>query len=331
MGFVDLRHPEWHAFIPEVLLMNVGLSTTLLTTLAGALLTITTFTFSTLMTVMNMYSNSYSPRMVSNFTEKKRINRVLGVFVGGFLYCVLTLFVIGGIYEKQRVVADGISLVYATFCMFHFILFVHEVIRMTSGSNVVQSVYQEALPVIDAQVAKRRRSLSLQTTECERSIKIYALSTGYLNSIDVARIVRHLQGQKGILQIERHLGDYIVKDFHLATLHLTKTGRCRKTNPRNFWTVLPIVLLHRKWHMNKSKKSFATMRLTSLTRRWMRFRMHTTAPTLKGRMLSLPLSRRMRSIARLWKRRHEEGFSLSLKKTRTEWNRCGSFCIWHRA
>ncbi|MEL3899760.1 DUF2254 family protein [Treponema phagedenis] len=234
VGTIDLKYPQVHNKIPEILLMNVGLSTTLLTTLAGAFLTITTFTFSTMMTVINMYSSSFTPSMLSNFTNKRIVAKVLGVFVGGFLYCLLGLFIIGGIYETRMVLAGGIATVYAIFCMLHFLLFVHEIFKMVRGSNIVQSVYEEALPVIRDQVEKRKNSAYFLQFEYSRSIKIYAIATGYLSIIDTKRILNILSRYDGALVVEQNLGDYVVKGFHIATLHLKQNWEIAPEDEKEF-------------------------------------------------------------------------------------------------
>ena len=54
-------------YIPKIFLTSVDLAKEILSTLTGSLLTITTFTFSTIMVVLTMYSSDFSPRVVNNF------------------------------------------------------------------------------------------------------------------------------------------------------------------------------------------------------------------------------------------------------------------------
>lgn len=70
--------------LPGFLLTGTALAQSILSTLAGAWLTVTTFTFSTTMVVLTTYSSSYSPRIVENFLQQKTTMRVLGTFIGGF-------------------------------------------------------------------------------------------------------------------------------------------------------------------------------------------------------------------------------------------------------
>lgn len=86
---VDIRYIPILDYVPNIFLTSVELAKLILSTLAGSLLTITTFTFSTIMVVLTMYSSNFSPRVVNNFLTEKITMKVLGIFVGGFFYCIL--------------------------------------------------------------------------------------------------------------------------------------------------------------------------------------------------------------------------------------------------
>ena len=53
--------------VPEFFLTSVDLSKNILGVIAGSLITMTTFTFSTTMVVLTTYSSQFSPRTVENF------------------------------------------------------------------------------------------------------------------------------------------------------------------------------------------------------------------------------------------------------------------------
>ncbi|MGI6257440.1 MAG: DUF2254 family protein [Anaerovoracaceae bacterium] len=79
-------------YLPEFLFTGTDLAETILSALAGAWLSVTTFTFSITMVVLTTYSSHYSPRIVENFLQKKTTMRVLGTFIGGFIYNISMLF-----------------------------------------------------------------------------------------------------------------------------------------------------------------------------------------------------------------------------------------------
>ena len=99
VSLIDLCIIPIQPYLPGVLLTKVGLAKSILTTMAGALLTITTFTFSTILSVMSAYASNFTPRAVENFVNMKITMKVLGVFVGGFFYCISMLLFMRDTFE----------------------------------------------------------------------------------------------------------------------------------------------------------------------------------------------------------------------------------------
>lgn len=63
VSLIDLRILPIKDFLPDIIKLRVDFSQGILTSLAAAFLTITTFTFSTILTVLNTYASSFTPRV----------------------------------------------------------------------------------------------------------------------------------------------------------------------------------------------------------------------------------------------------------------------------
>lgn len=220
VGMIDSNFLEVQEFLPRFLLLKVGLSRTLLTTLAGAFLTITTFTFSTILTVVNQYSSEHSPRVVENFVREKITMKVLGIFVGGFVYSICALLLMRDAYADRYVIAGGVAIVYSLVAIFYFVIFVQRVLSSLQGSNIVQDVYADALPVIKEEVKAREESIHFHEEKKEFRRMLYANETGYLSVIDFDRLSYMTKGLNGFLRIDVKLGEFIVSGFRLGELFL---------------------------------------------------------------------------------------------------------------
>ena len=60
----DHGYPELKARVPDQLLLSVDVSMDFLSNMSGVFLTISIFSFTTIVTVLNKYSSSVSPRML---------------------------------------------------------------------------------------------------------------------------------------------------------------------------------------------------------------------------------------------------------------------------
>lgn len=151
---IDLRVINIIDYLPNILLMQANSAKSILTTLARSLLTITTFTFSTILVVINMYASNFSQRVVENFINNKISMKVLGIFIGGFIYCVLSIVAIDFL-DREKVLAGIVGVLYSIFCIIYFIIFVQSVLKSYQGVNVISEIADEATEVIENEVKSR--------------------------------------------------------------------------------------------------------------------------------------------------------------------------------
>lgn len=206
--------------VPDFLLTNVSLAQSILGTLAGALLTITTFTFSTTMVVLTTYSSNYSPRVVENFLQDKTTMKVLGTFIGGFVYSIATLYFLGEIFTSDRVLSASVAIVYAIWCVIQFVVFIFSVANSVQAQNLISGLYDEARTIIDEFIDQNqsRRRDAYQTDHFSIQREIQAHESGYLVALDSHEIHEKLSGREYRLVIHPQIGDFVSKGDPLALL-----------------------------------------------------------------------------------------------------------------
>lgn len=222
VSLIDLRILPLQPYIPDIFLTKVDLAKSILTTMAGALLTITTFTFSTILTVMSSYASNFSPRTVENFVNMKITMKVLGIFVGGFFYCISTLLLMRDAFDEEQVFAGVVAIFYSIVCIIYFIIFVQKVIVKFQGVNLVSDICDEAAGVIEEEYLARRDSAEFAEKEDLIPTEVYSNANGYLSVIDYERILDLLEDYKGMFRITARLGDYITEGQSLGRLSLDR-------------------------------------------------------------------------------------------------------------
>lgn len=219
---IDSKFVSVLNFIPSIFLTSVELAKLILGTLAGALLTITTFTFSTIMVVLTMYSSNYSPRVVNNFLNDKISMKVLGIFVGGFLYCISTLFFMRNSISEYLVISATIGVIYSVFSIIYFIIFVYSVSSSIQASKLISRVYDESYTIIERALNYR------EDKECRdnydigiyrNSINLKSPGNGYLELVEFDEILMLLEEFECKLIIYTRIGEFVYKDENIATLY----------------------------------------------------------------------------------------------------------------
>lgn len=219
---IDTKSIAVLEYIPDLFLTSIDLAKLILSTLSGALLTITTFTFSTIMVVLTMYSSNFSPRVVNNFLTDKITMKVLGVFVGGFIYCILALFFMKNTYSSYLVISATIAVAYSIFCIIYFVIFVYNVSSSIQATKLIADIYEESRLIISRTLASRQAYKNLDEYDLDafkHKLDVLSNKSGYLELIDFEELMMLLSEIDSILIIKLNIGDFISKNQSIATLY----------------------------------------------------------------------------------------------------------------
>lgn len=217
---VDYGFPQVKDHLPQIFLLSKEVSTSFLSNLSGVFLTVTTFTFTTILTILNHYASSFTPRIVQDFIEKPNVLSLFGIFIGGFFYTVVALFFLSNLADKTMVVSGTIAVFYAIASMIAFILFVRRVFKDIKVDNVIDTIYNQALTLVNQEAESRKQSERYDQERFVDGLKIYGQETGYLYAIDTETLTSALDGIACELVITKKIGDYIPKGMYIATLNL---------------------------------------------------------------------------------------------------------------
>lgn len=215
----DYRYFYLKEYLPDILLLSPEVTSSFLSTLSGTFLTVTTFTFTTILTVLGKYSSSFTPRIVQDFIDKPNVLSLFGVFIGGFFYTVLSLFMVQNIESDIALISGTIAIFYAIAAMISFILFVRRVLSDIKVSSVIENIYNEAYSLIEEEAQQRKESERFSMDEYKEEIKIYANKTGFLYEIDSKGLIKKLDKGKCQLTVDKKINEYVTKGMYIAKLY----------------------------------------------------------------------------------------------------------------
>lgn len=207
-------------YIPAILLTKVGLATTILSALAGALLSMTVFTFSTIMTIVSFYSSNYTASTIDDFVKSDIVLKVLGIFIGGFFYAVTALLFMRETYEHDYVIAGSVGVVYALVCVGFFVRFVQQILYNVQSTNLIKDIYEQALSLIQEEVEARKQFARTVPADACEQVPLRAHATGYVSAIHYEELSKALAPFDGIVEIHTKVGDFTVENAAIATLYV---------------------------------------------------------------------------------------------------------------
>ncbi len=227
--FMDVRYPQLTAAMPKFMLLSIDVSKSFLATLSGVFLTVATFTFTTILTVLTTYNSSFTPRVVQKFINKPHVLSLIGIFIGGFFYTVLSLFILQDIQSGQRILAGSLGVGYAIASMVYFMLFVQQVIRDIKSANLIEDIFEEASALVEKEAEKRKNSQRLAKDKIGKTIPLYANQTGYFYEINTEHLLQLTKEIACEIVIHKKIGQYVSKGIYLADLNMIEKNISEKS------------------------------------------------------------------------------------------------------
>ncbi|KNZ40653.1 DUF2254 domain-containing protein [Acetobacterium bakii] len=216
---IDNRTLPIQNYLPTIFFTSVDLARTILGLLAGVLLTITTFTFSTILIVLTMYSAQFSPRVVNNFLTNKITMKVLGIYVGGFFYCIINLLFMRDANLDNLVICATVAVIYSILCIIYFIIFVYTVSSSIQANKLIERLYNESDQSIENTLSflkDKDRLDQFSSDQHDSETKITAKKNGYLNLTDSGSIWNLIKDLDCKVLIDASIGDYLSEKQRIA-------------------------------------------------------------------------------------------------------------------
>ncbi|MEW9052168.1 MAG: DUF2254 domain-containing protein [Neobacillus sp.] len=212
--------------LPNFFVTSVDLAQTILGVIAGSLLTMTTITFSTIMVVLTTYSSQFSPRTLRNFVTNKITMRVLGVFMGGFVYSIFSLLFMKSSIEHP-VISSGVGVVFALVCLAFFAYFIHHVATSIQVSNLIEQLTKDVLEIVRAKIdlVDQKKNVTIERghyqepTDREKKTEIHSNKYGYLQLLDYNELLRLTTEHDHTIIIKQKIGQFITQKVSIFTVY----------------------------------------------------------------------------------------------------------------
>lgn len=231
MVYIDHRYFDKHqTLFPDVFLVDVDLSKTILGIIAGALLTMTSITFSTIMVVLTTYSSQFSPRTLQNFIRDSKTMRVLGVFIGGFVYAIFALLFMQEKAEDNHVLTALIGVLIAFICVAFFVYFIHHIAASVQVNKLIEDLARDVLTTIKEQEEKIRKNRHLSLLKEKPTIPvnlsekkhIYSKDFGYLQLINEEELYKKACEFGYCIEVHKKMGEFVSENKLILTIFKNK-------------------------------------------------------------------------------------------------------------
>jgi uncharacterized membrane protein len=204
----------WSDFLDRLFPPEPAAAHVVLGTIAGSMITVVAVVYSILLVVLTFASTQFSPRVLIAFVEDRVSQTTLGLFVGTFTYCLLTLPAVRSQPEPfVPSVAVIVAIVLAIACLACLLYFIHHMALRIQASHVVDRIAGETERVLDELCPQ---PLDGPLTEevpdpSPRGVPVLATRSGYIRSVDESSLLATARAADVTLRVDRAVGQFVME------------------------------------------------------------------------------------------------------------------------
>ena len=203
----------------------------MMSTLSGALVTVTGVVFSMTMLTLAQTSSQFGSRLLRSILDHNVTQATLGAFLGTSAFCFIVLRNVREYSATENSapftphIATAAALVAGGSCLIVFIYFVHSVSSSIQAQSIVETVAHElddAInglfpdPVDAEQHDQTEKRIQLETNSS--SLKVGAQKSGYLQSVNEESLLALAQKENMTIQTHLYPGQFVFQEMPICSV-----------------------------------------------------------------------------------------------------------------
>lgn len=207
---------------------------TVLSVIAGSLITVAGLTFSITMVVLQLAASQFTPRILRTFFGDRLTQITIGTYVGIFIYSILVLRAVGSLDQHGFVprLSVTVAALFSIAAVLLLVAFLHHVSKMVQVSEVsaqiaraglgkIEQIYPRSLtdaPVPGSVAPEGKRDADAGTGPDKPPGFIFAPRPGYVQRVSLPDLVKKLAGPAARAEVLICPGDFVSSEQPLVAL-----------------------------------------------------------------------------------------------------------------
>ncbi|HVM11573.1 MAG TPA: DUF2254 domain-containing protein [Actinomycetota bacterium] len=194
--------------LPAYLRSTVDSARAMLSTIAGAIITVAAVVFSITVVSVQLASSQFSPRILRGFLRDRKNQAVLGFVMGTFTYCLLILRAVRSPGEngEEAVIPNlsvAVGLLLAVLTALAILAFIDHSARSMQVGELINRIADEAIEQIRRLPRTEGPPEPEPPEESEEGTPIPARQRGWIQQVDSGRVLASLQPGATFRQVVR--------------------------------------------------------------------------------------------------------------------------------
>lgn len=203
-------------------LQDASTARSIVSVIAGGIISLTVFSFSMVMIVLNQAASQMSNRMLEGMIANRFQQFVLGFYIGTIVYALSLLTTIRDVNSGIYVPALSIYLllVLTIADIFIFIYFLHYVTQSVKFQTIISRVHEDTRRSLEKISSKTPSgAFILPKWNCQT---VCMEHSGYLQGFDKKQLVKFATKYEGFVHFLKPVGSYILKGIPIVNFYCQK-------------------------------------------------------------------------------------------------------------
>ena len=232
---VDVTLPD-HKFFQNLVITNKSDVQFILSFIIGGIFTLTIFSYTMVMNVLNRNINNYSPRLIPMLLSEKHHQIILGFSSGTILYAmVLSIAIAGGGEASFPELGASIGIFFSIICVLLFIYFIHSVSQSIHINYILHSVFVRTEASIRDQ-DKTHKNAQDSNTDVSGFTSYLSKEPGYLRQPNFDKLLKYCANRNLKIHIEKIPGQFVYIGDTLFRYE-SKVSELETDNISNFFAI----------------------------------------------------------------------------------------------
>jgi uncharacterized membrane protein len=209
-------------------LKDASTARTIISVIAGGILSLTVFSFTMVMVILNQAASQMSNRVLDQLIGNRYQQFVLGFYIGTIVYSLFLLSAIrdidSGIYVPS--LSTYLLIVFAVIDLFLFIYFLHYITQSVKYVVIIRRIRRQTEKALKESC---RLAESPQQTVAFKGEPVLSPATGIFSGFDRKALVHLAKHENFLLTFLYPVGTYVLCNTPIATLHFINTAKTDTT------------------------------------------------------------------------------------------------------
>ncbi|MDX5437308.1 MAG: DUF2254 domain-containing protein, partial [Pontibacter sp.] len=207
--------------LPYMIISNGATARLILSTIATGVISLTVFSFTMVMLVLNQASSNLSPRVIPSLITYKANQSVTGLYLGTLIYTLVVMVNIRSDLYSVNLPGFAIflAMVFAIMCLGFFVYFIHSISESVQIDNLLEGIYLVTKDQLKEEIERDKGTKVPNVFEQKEWQLLESPRTGYLQGLDEHAVLGILKEYDVVLDFEHPLGSFLIEGVPFARIN----------------------------------------------------------------------------------------------------------------